>query len=122
MAGSNLAAITSRKSDMGRSVIKEEKIPGLAELMRLARSMSAADSCRFEGDSWEAYRESFDAAGKKVVKIGKCTFGVLQEGRFFAKCDSPDLKVNIVGKKRDIVNIVLMRSLISVGYKIRKKK
>jgi hypothetical protein len=101
----------------------EESIPGIGELMRIAVAMDSTNALRIDDGKWEAVKEFYDQENCRMVKrIAVCSFKKNDEGKFVAKCVSPDLKVVVIGKKRDITNIILLRSMLSVGYRFRKRK
>jgi hypothetical protein len=111
---------------MARKIVQsesEEKIPGIAELKRIAYNMDSTNALRIDDGKWEAVKEFYDKEdGRMMKRTATCSFRKNEEGKFVAKCVSPDLKVVVIGKKRDITNIILLRSMLSVGYVFRKIK
>jgi len=110
-----------RKIIQNKSI--DESIPGIGELMRIAVAMDSTNALRIDDGKWEAVKEFYDQENCRMIKrIAVCSFKKNEEGKFVAKCVSPDLKVVVIGKKRDITNIILLRSMLSVGYRFRKRK
>ena len=124
MVGFKIVEVKKKKM---RKIIQnkssEESIPGIGELMRIAVAMDSTNALRIDDGKWEAVKEFYDQENCRMVKrIAVCSFKKNDEGKFVAKCVSPDLKVVVIGKKRDITNIILLRSMLSVGYRFRKRK
>ena len=124
MVGFKIVEVKKKKM---RKIIQnkssEESIPGIGELMRIAVAMDSTNALRIDDGKWEAVKEFYDQENCRMVKrIAVCSFKKNEEGKFVAKCASPDLKVVVIGKKRDITNIILLRSMLSVGYRFRKRK